>query len=129
MEYPIQEMKAELADRIEDYLNGRLAEDELKLYANQKELRWSEVDDASLPPHSEDDRIYWAAIYDVWLLNDEPPEHHTTDSDLRMHVQTLRGEIALPADHHAFRPTHGVGNSEAYRAWERTQPKPKRWLP
>ena len=129
MEYSIQEMKSELATRIEDYLNGRLEANELKVYANQQELRWAGVDDATLPPHGEDDRIYWAAIYDVSTLNDQPPEHHTTDADLHMHFQALRGEIPLPADHHAFRPTRGVQNSEAYQAWERTQPKPTRRLP
>jgi len=91
MEYPIQEMKFELAARIKAYLNGRLAENKLKVYANRQELRWSEVDDATLPTHGEDDRMYWAAIYDVSMLNDEPPEHHTTDADLRMHFRGGKG--------------------------------------
>src|SRR3990172_6434859 len=102
MEYSIQEMKSELAARIEDYLNGRLEANELKVYANQQELRWAGDDDATLPPHGEGVGVYWASLKDGTTINDPPPEHHTPAGDLNMFFQAFGGEIPLPADHHAF---------------------------
>jgi hypothetical protein len=125
MTYDLKKMKEELAERIGAFLGGRLSESDLREYASSQIWKWEAVDDKDLPPHTDDDRTYWAAIYDIRMFNDEPRQYHPTDDDLRMHLSVLRDEKMLPSDHYAFRPCQGVKQSSAYIEWERTHPMAK----
>jgi len=91
VDYPIDQMKRVLAGWIERYLAGEFTATQLRHHAYEQHHVWSQVDDDQLPGHSEEDRVYWAAIYTVFLLGDEPPEYHTTDEDLPMYLDCLRG--------------------------------------
>ncbi len=125
MNYDLKRMKEELALKIDAFLQDKLSESDLKDYAASQFFQWEAVEDKDLPSHTDDDRIYWAAIYDVWILNDEPREYHPTVDDLRMHLSVLRDEKMLPSDHYAFRPCRGAEQSSAYKEWERTHPMAK----
>ena len=106
MDYDLSTMKADLASRLEAYLEGRLDLDGLKRYAWEQEQMW-EVEDVRLPAATEDDRVFWAAIWDVINTGDAPPEYHPTREDLRLHLACLRGEAKLPSSVQASRPSHG----------------------
>jgi hypothetical protein len=125
MNYDIKKMKAELAENIEEFLKGNISEEKLKLYAWEQNNKWEQIDDISLPPHGDDDRIYWSAIWDIINFNDSPPEYHPTIEDLKMHLKSLRGEFKLPQNQMAFRPCRGVEKSKAYKEWDQKQPKDK----
>jgi hypothetical protein len=121
MKYDIKRIKAELAANIDAFLSGKLSEEKLKLYSWEQNDKWEKVDDASLPPHGEDDRIYWSAIWDIINFNDKPPKYHPTIEDLRIHLQSLRGQLTLAPDRVAFRPCRGATKSTAYKEWEQKQ--------
>ena len=106
MDYDLSAMKAELAARLEAYLEGRLALDGLKQYAWEMEETWA-VDDGRLPPVTDDDRVYWATIWDIINAGGEPPQNHPSTEDLRLSLACLRGQASLPASIHASRPSRG----------------------
>lgn len=107
MGYDLSTMKAHLASQLEAYLEGRLDLDSLKRYAWEQEQIWEAVEDVRLPAATEDDRVFWAAIWDVINTSDAPPEHHPTREDLRLHLACLRGQARLPSSVQASRPSHG----------------------
>ena len=107
MDYDLSTMKADLASRLEAYLEGRLDLDGLKRYAWEREQMWEAVEDVRLPAATEDDRVFWAAIWDVINTGDAPPEYHSTREDLRLHLACLRGEAKLASSVQASRPSHG----------------------
>jgi len=121
----LKKMKEELAERLDAFLGGRLSESGLRDYASSQIREWESVDDKDLPPRADDDRVYGAAIYDIWIFNDEPKQYHPTVDDLRMHLSVMRGETMLPSDHYAFRPCRGATESLAYKEWEREHPMTK----
>ena len=125
MNYDLKKMKEELAERIDALLEGKLSESSLRDHASSQIWKWEAVDDKDLPPHTDDDRIYWAAIYDIWNFNDEPKQYHPTVDDLKMHLSVMRGKTMLPSDHYAFRPCRGATESPAYKEWEREHPMTK----
>jgi hypothetical protein len=100
-------MKADLASHLEAYLEDRLDLDALKRYAWDQEQTWEAVEEGRLPAATEDDRVFWAAIWDIINTGDAPPEHHPTREDLRLHLAYLRGEATLPSSVQASRPCHG----------------------
>jgi len=107
MDYDLSRMKAELARRLEAYLQGRTALDSLKRYAWEQEEAWEAVNDGELPPVTDDDRVYWAAIWDIINAGDEPRQYHPSDEELRFDLACLRGEANLPLTVHASRPGRG----------------------
>lgn len=111
-EYDIKNMKADLLDRLDRFLAGNLSQEELKTYAEDQFWKWDKVEESTLPPPNDDDRVYWAAIYDIWNLNDEPPEFHPGIEEMKLHRRCLAGEAHLPADVLAVRPARGAKGIE-----------------
>jgi hypothetical protein len=107
MRYDLSTMKADLASQLEAYLEDRLDLAGLKRYAWEQEQMFEAVEDDRLPAATEDDRLFWAAIWDVINTGDAPPEHHPTRGDLRLHLACLRGQARLPSSVQALRPSRG----------------------
>jgi hypothetical protein len=107
MDYDLSRMKVELARRVEAYLQRRTTLDSLKRYAWEQAEAWEAVNDGELPPVTEDDRIYWAAIWDIINAGDEPPQYHPSAEELQFDLACLRGEASLPPMIRASRPGRG----------------------
>src|SRR5262245_48091211 len=107
MRYDLSTMKVDLAYQLEAYLENRLDLDRLKQHAWEQEQRWEAVEDSTLPAATEDDRVYWAAIWDIINVGDAPEEHHPTREDLRLHLACLWGQATLPTSVQASRPSRG----------------------
>jgi len=127
--YNIGIMKDELIKEIEKYLSHKIMDNELREYALSQFYRWDSVDDATLPPSNDVDRIYWLAIYDIIHFHNEPKEIDIVDEDIQMHYKSLLGLIKLPKSYIAFRPTKNQEQSEEYINWQKLIPIKKNKLP
>ncbi|OGV70343.1 MAG: hypothetical protein A2283_07835 [Lentisphaerae bacterium RIFOXYA12_FULL_48_11] len=108
MKYDIKQMTVDLLERVDQFIAGSLTQADLKTYAQDQFWKWDNVDDATLPPPNDNDRVYWAAIHDIWNLNDQPPEYHPGIEEIKMHRRYLTGEKQLPVDELANRPTRKI---------------------
>ena len=106
-DYDLALMKPELASRLQDFVDCRLSLQLLREYAWQQHDSWERIDDSTLPVETEDDRVYWSALYDVLNLGDTPLEFHPTIHDIKQHILCLQGQTKLAPEIRATRPCRG----------------------
>ena len=127
--YDIKKMKDDLIKEINKYLSNKITDTELREYAWDQFYKWESIDENELPKQTEDDRIYWSAIYDIMHLHNEPEKYDITLKDIQSHYKILIGLIKLDKSNIVWRPTRNQEKSKEFIDWRNSLSNKRKKLP